>query len=102
MMKLQYHLYSTPLPHITQPKSHLPIHAFFMSDSLREDLTRRNEDILQIVDPSYPDAQKIPLEVQSYHTLCPIESKRDAPSKLFGYRTLTYKAFNSMDGKPCA
>ena len=95
-----YHLYTTPLPHTAHAPGTRTIHSFFMSDSLREELQKKNEDILSIVDPSNVEHQKLPIEVSVYHSLYPLESSKEAPSKAFGCKTTSYRAINSTDGKP--
>ena len=71
-----------------------------MSDTLREELTRRNEEIQQIPDPLHPEFSKLPAELNVYHTICPLEPGVEPPSKVFGCKTGSYKATSSVDGKP--
>jgi hypothetical protein len=48
--QLQYHLYTSPLPHVSNLHPHQKtIHAFFMLDQLREELQRKNEATLKTV-----------------------------------------------------
>ena len=94
-----YHLYTTPLPHTAHAPGTRTAHSFFMSDSLREDLQKRNEDTLYMADPSNVEHQKLPMEVNVYHSLFPLESSKEAPSKAFGCKTTSYRAINSTDGK---
>ncbi|KNC98622.1 hypothetical protein, variant 1 [Spizellomyces punctatus DAOM BR117] len=98
---LQYHLYSSALPHISNLHPHQKtIHAFFMSDRLREELQRKSEAVQQVLDPTSPDYQQLPVEIHHYHTFYPLDLHRDRSTKVFGYPTWVYKAFSSIDGKP--
>ncbi|KAJ3092231.1 PAB-dependent poly(A)-specific ribonuclease subunit 3 [Quaeritorhiza haematococci] len=98
---LQYHLYTTPLPHISNLHPHQKtIHAFFMSDKLREDLQRRSEAVWQILDPNNPEAQRLPQELHIYHSLYPLDDHKEKSTKVFGYPTWVYKVTSSVDGKP--
>ena len=69
-----------------------------MSNSLREDLSRRNEDVQRIGNPNDPILQTLSAKVQSYHSFCPVEMASAAPSVIFGYRSSLYKAINSLNG----
>ena len=69
-----------------------------MSNSLREELTRRSEDLQRLGHINDPVLQKMSSEVQSYHSFCPIDTKSAAPSLIYGYRTSLYKAIKSLDG----
>jgi PAB-dependent poly(A)-specific ribonuclease subunit 3 len=98
------------------------IHAFFMSDKLREELQKRSEACMQMLDPSRklaqmhphektcrilanfhhvkdPDYQKLPAELSMYHSLYPLDATMDISTKVFGYPTWVYKATGAMDGK---
>ncbi|ORX88988.1 hypothetical protein K493DRAFT_331279 [Basidiobolus meristosporus CBS 931.73] len=98
-LELRYHLYTTPLPHITNlPPNRKTIHSFFMSDNLREELQRKNEASIQYLDPAQDSA--LPAEVHVYHSLYPLDSPNQAKStQAFGYPTSVYKAASSIDGK---
>lgn len=115
-LQLQYHLYSTQLPHTSnlQPnqRNHL---SFFMSDSLREDIQKRMEAVYQTADTQSDsfnfnetrvylkaaESFKIPSEVHNYHSLCPLEDLSKARmSKAFGVQSTVYKAISSVDGMP--
>ncbi|KAI9279488.1 kinase-like domain-containing protein [Umbelopsis sp. AD052] len=95
---LQHHLYSTPLPHVTNLHPHQKsIHAFFMSDSLREELTERNEALLKTA----PDLN-LPQELHVYHSLYPLDFQQEKSSQLFGHTTSVYKAMCTLDGRTYA
>ncbi|ORY52958.1 hypothetical protein BCR33DRAFT_693378 [Rhizoclosmatium globosum] len=101
LQPLQYHLYTPPLPHVSNmPAHHRAIHHFFMEDNLRETLQRQSEASRQILDPNTPEAQSLPSEIHIYHSLYPLDDKPDRHSKVFGFPTSVYKAISSMDGKP--
>ncbi|KAI9303986.1 hypothetical protein BJ944DRAFT_267525 [Cunninghamella echinulata] len=94
---LQYHLYTSPLPHIANLHPHQrTIQSFFIADNLREQLTRRNEAILAT--PTGNDLN-LPQEVHVYHSLCPLE---DQPGQFFGHPSWLYKATCSVDGRTYA
>ncbi|KAI8819981.1 kinase-like domain-containing protein [Fimicolochytrium jonesii] len=98
---LQYHLYTTPLPHISNLHPHQKtIHAFFMADKLREELQRKSEAIQQVLDTTSPEYQRLPSEIHHYHSFYPLDVHRERSVKVFGYPTWVYKAFSSNDGKP--
>ncbi|KAI9000236.1 kinase-like domain-containing protein [Gaertneriomyces semiglobifer] len=98
---LQYHLYNNPLPHISNlHPNQKSIHAFFMSDRLREDLLRKNEAAQQVVDTTSAEGQSLPTELHHYHSFCPLDSPQPKTISVFPYPSFVYKAFSSLDGKP--
>ncbi|KAH6569689.1 hypothetical protein BASA62_004697 [Batrachochytrium salamandrivorans] len=99
-LPLQYHLYNSALPKVSNLPSNIKSsHYFFIDDNLRENLLKRNEAVQKVLDPSVPDGPNLPITVDSYHTLFPLEDS-STPSKIFGYPTSVYKAIRSVDGKP--
>ncbi|ORZ27845.1 putative poly(A)-binding protein-dependent poly(A) ribonuclease [Lobosporangium transversale] len=97
---LQYHLYNTPLPHVSNLSPHQKtIHGFFISDSLREELHRKNEMILQTV-----NAQEygLPEELHEYHSLYPLDLTQEKSTEVFGYQSSVYKCMCSVDGRTYA
>ncbi|KAJ3300231.1 PAB-dependent poly(A)-specific ribonuclease subunit 3 [Borealophlyctis nickersoniae] len=97
---LQYHLYTSPLPHVSNLHPHQKtIHAFFMSDKLREELQRKSEAVQQVLDPMSPEFQRLPAELHVYHTFFPLDDQQEKSTKVFGYPNWVYKAFSSLDGK---
>ncbi|KAG0321681.1 PAB-dependent poly(A)-specific ribonuclease subunit 3 [Dissophora globulifera] len=97
---LQYHLYNTPLPHVSNLLPHQKtIHGFFISDSLREELHRKNEMILQAV-----NAQEygLPEELHEYHSLYPLDLTQEKSTEVFGYQSSVYKSMCSVDGRTYA
>ncbi|SAM09208.1 hypothetical protein [Absidia glauca] len=95
---LQYHLYTSPLPHVGNLHPHQrAIQSFFIPDQLREQLTRRNEATL--TPPPVGMDSSIPQEVHVYHSLCPLE---DQPGQFFGHPCWVYKATCSVDGRTYA
>ncbi|KAI8814008.1 hypothetical protein BJ742DRAFT_849292 [Cladochytrium replicatum] len=99
---LQYHLYIQSLPYVSNlHPNQKSINAFFMSDRLREELQCRNEAVLQSLDPSSPEAQRLPPELHVYHSFFPLEDlSRERSTKVFGFTTAVYKATSAVDGKP--
>ncbi|GJJ68070.1 PAB-dependent poly(A)-specific ribonuclease subunit 3 [Entomortierella parvispora] len=97
---LQYHLYNTPLPHVSNLLPHQrTIHGFFIADSLREELHRKNEVILQTV-----NAQEygLPEELHEYHSLYPLDQTQEKSTEVFGYQSSVYKCMCSVDGRTYA
>ncbi|KAF9334565.1 PAB-dependent poly(A)-specific ribonuclease subunit 3 [Podila minutissima] len=97
---LQYHLYNTPLPHVSNLLPHQKtIHGFFISDTLREELHRKNEMVLQTV-----NAQDygLPEELHEYHSLYPLDMTQEKSTEVFGYQSSVYKCMCSVDGKTYA
>lgn len=68
-----------------------------MSNQLREDLSRRNEDLQRVGNPNDPILVRLNEKIQSYHSFCPIEVASAAPSVIFGYRSALFKAINAYD-----
>ncbi|RKO90190.1 hypothetical protein BDK51DRAFT_28582, partial [Blyttiomyces helicus] len=96
---LQYHLYTNPLPHISNVNTHQKtIHAFFMSDKLREELLRRSEAVQQVLDPVSAEQHRLPSELHVYHSFYPLDVEKS--TKVFGYPNSVYKVIGSQDGKP--
>jgi hypothetical protein len=96
-LKPLYHLYNSSAP-LSVPKGLVSIHAYSMSNQLREDLSLKNEDLQRVGDPNNPILLKLNERVQSYHSFCPIDVASAAPSIIFGYRNSLFKAINSSDG----
>ncbi|KAB1267459.1 PAN2-PAN3 deadenylation complex subunit PAN3 [Camelus dromedarius] len=115
-----YHIYPPTAPHVAymQPKANAP--SFFMADELRQDMDLR---VLQLVAADRIDGEtslfyrivmnvdivvgykvSVPTEVDSYHSLFPLEPlpppNRIQKSSNFGYITSCYKAVNSKDDLP--
>ncbi|KAF8939857.1 PAB-dependent poly(A)-specific ribonuclease subunit 3 [Dissophora ornata] len=100
LQPLQYHLYNTPLPHISNLLPHQKtIHGFFISDTLREELHRKNEMILQTVSSQ---EYGLPEELHEYHSLYPLDLTQDKSTEVFGYQSSVYKSMCSVDGRTYA
>lgn len=92
---LQYHLYApttatekTLASHQRRPED------FFMSNTLREELQRKNEATLQTLPGS-----NLPEYVHVYHSLVPIDINLEKSTRVFGHPTWAYKACSNKDGK---
>lgn len=92
---LQYHLYApssasndTLASHQRRPED------FFISNSLREELQRKNEATLQTLPGS-----NLPEFVHVYHSLVPIDTNLEKSTQAFGYPTWAYKACSNKDGR---
>ncbi|KAL1914490.1 uncharacterized protein VTP21DRAFT_8873 [Calcarisporiella thermophila] len=80
------------------------MHAFFLSDNLRDDLRATHEQIIRSVDPQI---YNLPAEVYTYHSLLPLESLQSSEadtraatsSRIFGYPTSAYRTTSSVDGE---
>lgn len=92
--KLNYLLYTGPLPHVTNLTSKRKVAAstFFIQNNLREVLQRKVEETAQVAGPSL-QSTALPREVFHYHSLYPLDSEFPESSKTFGFPTLNYKAF---------
>ncbi|KAF9168571.1 PAB-dependent poly(A)-specific ribonuclease subunit 3 [Actinomortierella ambigua] len=98
---LQYHLYSTPLPHVSNLNpNQKTIHGFFISDNLREELHRKNEAILQA--PVNAQDFGLPDELHEYHSLYPLDTSQDRSTEVFGYPSAVYKCMCAADGRTYA
>ncbi|ORY21333.1 kinase-like domain-containing protein [Naematelia encephala] len=92
---LDYHLYTSPLPHVSNPPiSTAPLHSFFIPDDLRRVLQAR-QDAIQAL-PSGPTG--LPAELGVYHTLVPLGHPVSAPSRVWGHPSPVYRATSGVDG----
>ena len=75
-----------------------------MTDTLRQDLVRRNALVLSRVEEGDPRYKDTPQSVGRYHTLLPLEDNvlRPQASKVYLYPTVLHKAISSLDGQPYA
>ncbi|KAJ1979529.1 PAB-dependent poly(A)-specific ribonuclease subunit 3 [Dimargaris cristalligena] len=92
---LQYHMYSGPPSNVANlPPQQKHISHFFISDTLRHELTEKNFARLNYTstDPSIPN------EVNQYHSLMPLEDTDRGTRGAIGYVTFVYKAQSSRDG----
>jgi PAB-dependent poly(A)-specific ribonuclease subunit 3 len=101
--QLNYHLY-TPASHLSNlPKSDHPQASFFMSDSLRQELTQRSEALRAVPVPS---SSNLPDELQGYHTLVLLDqlppsggpATKDRRPNFGPWHSSVYKATSSTDG----
>lgn len=92
---LDYHLYTSPLPHIANPPltSH-PLHSFFIPDDLRLSIQSRHEAIY--TSPSGPTG--LPAELGVYHSLVSLGAPQSLPSRVYGHPAPVYRAVSSVDG----
>eukprot|EP00076_Gallus_gallus_P037067 XP_025002605.1 PAN2-PAN3 deadenylation complex subunit PAN3 isoform X4 [Gallus gallus] len=99
-----YHIYHPAAPHVAymQPKANAP--SFFMADELRQELINRHLITMAQVDQADIPDLAVPAEVDSYHSLFPLEPlpppNRIQKTSNFGYITSCYKAVNSKDDLP--
>ncbi|KAL7334784.1 PAB-dependent poly(A)-specific ribonuclease subunit 3, variant 2 [Mucor circinelloides] len=97
---LQHHLYSAPLPHVSNLSPHQrTIQSFFIPDNLREQLTQRNE--AQLMTTPARDLG-LPMEVHVYHSLYPLDTHGEKSSSFYGHPSSVYKATCSVDGRTYA
>ncbi|KAF8512098.1 hypothetical protein BU17DRAFT_96630 [Hysterangium stoloniferum] len=94
---LNYHLY-TPISHAAAlTKSDQPQTSFFMSDSLRQELTERAEAIRSV---PLAVSSNLPEELQGYHSLVPLDhalSTNDRRPNFGSWHSSVYKATSSTD-----
>ncbi|ORZ01467.1 kinase-like domain-containing protein [Syncephalastrum racemosum] len=94
---LQYHLYTSQLPHISNlPPHQRTIQSFFIPDNLREQLTQRNEATLLSASAR---ELGLPQEVHKYHSLYPLDEQPAQAGNYFGHPSWLYKAISSNDGR---
>lgn len=95
---LNYHLYlPAPPPRLTVPLNmHLTnVNDMFIPNDLRELLTKKNEATLQTL------AQlSLPEHVGLYHSLVPIDTTFDLPSKVYNVPSFVYKVISNANGLP--
>ncbi|KAG2202075.1 hypothetical protein INT46_002004 [Mucor plumbeus] len=97
---LQHHLYSAPLPHVSNlPPHQRTVQSFFIPDNLREQLTQRNE--AQLMTTPARDLG-LPMEVHVYHSLYPLDAHGEKSSSFYGHPSSVYKATCSVDGRTYA
>jgi PAB-dependent poly(A)-specific ribonuclease subunit 3 len=94
--QLDYHLYTSPLPHVSNgPTAQSGLHSFFISDDMRRMLQARQEAIYG----GTASTAGLPHELLVYHSLYPLGISQDPVSKVYGLPTHVYRALNSVDGK---
>lgn len=97
---LQHHLYSAPLPHVSNLAPHQrTIQSFFIPDNLREQLTQRNE--AQLMTTPARDLG-LPSELHVYHSLYPLDTHEEKSSSFYGHPSSVYKATCNVDGRTYA
>ncbi|XP_055846663.1 PAN2-PAN3 deadenylation complex subunit PAN3 isoform X2 [Episyrphus balteatus] len=91
------HVYPGPSSNVIsmQPKTQLET-AFFIPDEMRSEILSRNEISNFILDTSDAANSNIPLEVDNYHSLYPLEPPQLHPKMTMP--TSTYKATHSTTG----
>ncbi|KAK2168696.1 hypothetical protein LSH36_15g19075 [Paralvinella palmiformis] len=91
-------MFTSILPHVAhmKPRAHQP--SFFMPDELKLDILNKHAISLMQVDQEHN--RDIPLEVDNYHNLFPLEPPvaNVRKSSTFGYQTSVYKATSTKDG----
>lgn len=104
-LQLDYHLYTSPLPHVGSSQS--PIRSFFLSSSLREDLQKRSAALYETSPVPIPG---LPESLHVYHSLHPLEpgtvgttgpggaTTVEKSKRVFGLATEVYKAMSEVDG----
>jgi PAB-dependent poly(A)-specific ribonuclease subunit 3 len=92
---LQYHLYGSLRPNRKSLASNeRSSHELFISDDLREQLTKKQEAVLQTLQNS-----NLPASVHNYHSLVPLDLQPERSSRVFGYPSFAYKATSKQDGE---
>lgn len=91
---LQYHLYSSLPPNRKSlGRNERSVHDFFINDTLRENLQKRQAAALQTLPNS-----NLPMSLHSYHSLVPLDVHAERSDRVFGYTSTVYKAFSKQDG----
>ncbi|WWD21651.1 hypothetical protein CI109_106137 [Kwoniella shandongensis] len=93
---LDHHLYTSPLPHVSNATHH-PLNSFFIPDDLRRIIQSRQEAVYTGTQSG--SAAGLPTELGVYHSLIPIgPAQGTTPSKVYGHPAPVYKAVSSVDG----
>ncbi|WVO14807.1 deoxyhypusine synthase [Cryptococcus depauperatus] len=96
---LDHHLYTAPLPHITNVHPAHP-HSFFVSDDLRRMVQSRQEAIYMGANGG--SAPGLPQELGAYHSLVPLPLNQrqgsTPPSRTYGLPSPVYRATSEVDG----
>ncbi|KAI8848988.1 hypothetical protein BC829DRAFT_393090 [Chytridium lagenaria] len=99
--QMTYHVHTPPLPHVSNMHPHQKqSHAFFMSETFRDDLRRRNADSFGSFETAETSNIRLPQELHVYHSFRSLDAIPDHFSKLLGYSVSYYKTISSKDGKP--
>lgn len=93
-----HHVYPGPASNVIamQPKTQLET-AFFMPDEMRAEVLARNEISNLMLDPAEAQQQSLPLEVDNYHALYPLEPIQPIHTKMT-MPSSSYKATHSSTG----
>ncbi|WVQ79899.1 hypothetical protein IAT38_001999 [Cryptococcus sp. DSM 104549] len=97
--QLDYHLYTSPLPHISNNPLHpAHPHSFFISDDLRRTLQARQEAVY--AGSIGGSAAGLPTELGVYHSLIPLghTQGQTPPSRVYGLPSPVYRATSEVDG----
>lgn len=91
---LQYHLYSSLPPNRKSlARNERTAHDFFLNDTLRETLQKKQAATLQTLPNS-----NLPQSLHPYHSLVPLDVHAERGDRVFGYPSWVYKAFSRQDG----
>ncbi|KAL7734202.1 hypothetical protein ACLKA6_011873 [Drosophila palustris] len=93
------HVYPGPASNVIamQPKTQLES-AFFMPDEMRTDILARNEISNLIMDAAEAAQHALPLEVDNYHALYPLEPPAQAMHNKLTLPASTYRATHNSTG----
>lgn len=93
------HVYPGPASNVIamQPKTQLES-AFFMPDEMRTDILARNEISNLIMDATEAAQHALPLEVDNYHALYPLEPPAQAMHTKLTLPASTYRATHNSTG----
>ncbi|XP_032596131.1 PAN2-PAN3 deadenylation complex subunit PAN3 isoform X3 [Drosophila grimshawi] len=93
------HVYPGPASNVIamQPKTQLES-AFFMPDEMRSDILARNEISNLIMDAAEAAQHALPLEVDNYHALYPLEAPAQAMHTKLTLPASTYRATHNSTG----
>ncbi|ODV84211.1 hypothetical protein CANARDRAFT_201568 [[Candida] arabinofermentans NRRL YB-2248] len=96
---INYHLYAPQTPphiQINKKPNERTVNDLFVPANLREMIQAKNEESLK----SIPITQSgLPLHVNQYHSLYPIDQNYERSTKAFGYVSSIYKTMSNTDGK---
>lgn len=93
-LQAQYHHYAPIGPHLQNLASYQrTVHDLFISNELREELQKKSAASHQTL----PSSQ-LPSQIDTYHSLLPLDTTRQRSVPIFGYPSWVYKAQDSKDG----
>ncbi|KAF2756818.1 hypothetical protein EJ05DRAFT_453718 [Pseudovirgaria hyperparasitica] len=93
-----HHYFPAPDYLPPRPAYQKSVHEFFISNNLREELSKKMDACAQTL----PGGSSNALAVENYHSLVPLPMSSSKSAPIFGYKSFVFKAIDKDDGKPYA